>query len=689
MDEGYGTKAYDQSGNGNAGTASGSPVWADGKLGKSLDFNGTSDYLSIANEANFDFERTNTFTLSAWIYRKTSNTEDAILGKTENNTTWRGYALYLQPNGGCNGAGNNCVELDITSAGGNVISVESPLNSVPNNSWTHIVATYNGSSGASGVTLYINGTAQTPTVLENSLTSSILNNNNFTLGTDLAGETADYFNGLIDEVRVYNRALTAGEVTRLYNLTKPKIKAASDTGLVGYWSFEEGMGTKAGDMSGRGNHGIFGVGLGEDPPSWTTGKRGGALQFTASQFDQNNPWIDLGTNFNVSLPFTISAWINPVDSYSYPTIISKRDSFVSNNMRFSLQLDSDGGSEGQVRFQGNTTSERLFDYVPALNAWTQITVIAQAGSTNLYVNGVFQQSLSGVTLGTDTTARAGIGRNGETTTNNDAFHGKIDEVRIYNRALSATEVANLYNASKKIMKVNAPQNTKLTDGLVGMWTFNGQDVSGSIALDRSGQGNNGTIVGATLDSGKVGQAMSFDGSDDYVSANASASLNNLSQKTLSAWIYPRSAGEGDEGKIAGKNQGGVNGWEWYLCSNNSGGGCPSITNTIVFQENRTVNRGGWRLGANSITMNTWQHVAITYDNTSTTSDPIFYFNGTATATTEIWVPSGNPSDDSAINLGIGSRTNGSLAFNGTLDEVRLYSRALSADEVKRLYNMGR
>src|SRR5690606_20679208 len=102
-------------------------------------------------------------------------------------------------------------------------------------------------------------------------------------------------------------------------------------------------------------------------------------------------------------------------------------------------------------------------------------------------------------------------------------NGVIDEPRIYNRALSADEVKNLYDLGTP-QTVNASQNSSMTSGLVGEWSFNGADISGTTAYDRSGSGNNGTLTnGPTPTFGKVGQALSFDGTDDYISVADPAS----------------------------------------------------------------------------------------------------------------------------------------------------------------------
>src|SRR3989338_1067169 len=99
-------------------------------------------------------------------------------------------------------------------------------------------------------------------------------------------------------------------------------------------------------------------------------------------------------------------------------------------------------------------------------------------------------------------------------------------------------------------------------GLVGYWSFN--EGTGSYAGDSSGNRNQGTLTnGPTWVDGKRGKALNFDGVNDYVIAS-STSLNNLPAMTVSAWMFPRSSGEGTVGNIVTKSQGaGVNGWRIY------------------------------------------------------------------------------------------------------------------------------
>lgn len=90
---------------------------------------------------------------------------------------------------------------------------------------------------------------------------------------------------------------------------------------------------------------------------------------------------------------------------------------------------------------------------------------------------------------------------------------------------------------------------------------------------------------------------------------------------------------------------------------------------------------------NSIILNQWQHVVITHDS-STTNAPIFYINGVY-VTTSGWSASGTVKSDALALMCIGNGINGDRAFDGLIDDVRVYNRALSAGEITALYNLGR
>jgi hypothetical protein len=236
----------------------------------------------------------------------------------------------------------------------------------------------------------------------------------------------------------------------------------------------------------------------------------------------------------------------------------------------------------------------------------------------------------------------------------------------------------------------ATSNGSLSQGLVGWWTFDGKDVVGVTAYDRSGQGNNGALAGSpTRTIGKIGQALQFTAASDLVSIGSPASLDNIDNKTISAWIYPRGGPAGGESAIiADKRQGGATGWYFALCNpSGDASNCGGAANALFYAHDLTTD-GNWTSPANSITLNTWQHVLVTYASSTAAVVPIFYINGVRQTTTETFTPAGTPEDDSSVSLSFGS-ANTALQFNGVIDDIRIYNRILSADEIKRLYLMGR
>ena len=241
--------------------------------------------------------------------------------------------------------------------------------------------------------------------------------------------------------------------------------------------------------------------------------------------------------------------------------------------------------------------------------------------------------------------------------------------------------------------IQRPNYTGLNAGLVGFWSFDGKDMSGDLSLDRSGQGNNGTLTNGPLRvKGKLGQALNFGGSNDYVNIGAPSSLDNIVTKTISAWIYPRSVGESNAGRIMDKNQGGIAGWYFATCSDPDGGSrCSAAgsSNALLYEHNfASGSVGAWVTGNNTLTLNAWNHVVVTYSRSSTANNPVFYINGVVRSGTSVGNQTGTAPSDTGLENTIGNRTDTAATFNGLIDDVRIYNRVLTADEIKRLYMIG-
>jgi len=141
-----------------------------------------------------------------------------------------------------------------------------------------------------------------------------------------------------------------------------------------------------------------------------------------------------------TLPFTLEAWIRPTSRAGWRAIFSKRAAFSAAGMRLDLGLRPTVGSVYAITYR----SMLYFSYVPALNAWTHVAIVADASGTKLYINGTLQQTLGALLLGTDSTAPVAIGSTGD---NHDPFEGTIDDLRLYDRALTQGEIQSDMNTS--------------------------------------------------------------------------------------------------------------------------------------------------------------------------------------------------------------------------------------------------
>ena len=213
-----------------------------GKIGQGLSFDGGDDYVSIANETNFDFERTNSFSISAWVNPSVLR-DQKVISKLNALSNYEGWEIQM-----LSAAGTFRLWF-ISVCCANALGLTSNT-AIPINQWSHITMTYNGSSAASGVAFYINGIKDTLTINTDALTTSILNNVAPTIGSRT--DQTDYWQGLIDDVRVYNRALTAAEVRQVYYGIP-----TTQYGLVGHWQLLGTSNNFAPDISGKKNHGTL------------------------------------------------------------------------------------------------------------------------------------------------------------------------------------------------------------------------------------------------------------------------------------------------------------------------------------------------------------------------------------------------------------------------------------------------
>ena len=221
---------------------------------------------------------------------------------------------------------------------------------------------------------------------------------------------------------------------------------------------------------------------------------------------------------------------------------------------------------------------------------------------------------------------------------------------------------------------------------VGMWNLDENPASHGVAIsDLSGWGNNGTLYtndGSTNKSvpGVVNNALSFDGVDDYVDCGNDASLNITQEISIEAWFYPTFLPSPHE-FIIGKGTFNSN-LPWFLTVRQNEVSFMIFKNFPYVAGNYSSVDTSW-----TPKVNEWHHVVATYIYiTDGTSQLRIYIDGVLKGSNNIAVGPMASSPSSSIN--IGRDGSGNYRWNGLIDEVRIYNRALSTAEIQKHYAEG-
>ncbi len=444
----------------------------------------------------------------------------------------------------------------------------------------------------------------------------------------------------------------------------------NNLGLVGYWPMDSLDGTNAADRSGNGNTGTT-----VNSPSLVKGKISQALSFNGT-----NQYVSAANSSSLNPnAVTVSGWAKANSFGGYTTFLNKQSGGV-----YQLEFTNNsaqawvGTSGGHVACVSSISS--------ASGTWYFYTLTYDSVSgLSLYINGVVGCSGASAGVLANNTGTLTIG--GDTANGGRWFDGSIDDVRIYNRALSASEVMALYQNTLGVSRVSASPTNLVPNGLVGYWTFDGANTNSTAntTADVSGNGNTGTLVNMSTTTspvmGRFGQAMSFNGTNQNVSIPYS-SLLKPSDITLSAWFYfPSGNATGPTQTIMGSWFSGTWGWELNL-----GGSSSDLMGALKIHITSDGDGVSTSNGSHVFSTGTWQLITATYD--SATGVEKVYANGTLAVTRTITAAS-LLKNTAPLEIGA-TYDNGAVKrfFAGSIDEVRMYNRALSASEVKTLYNAG-
>jgi PKD repeat protein len=416
FDEGSGTAAADSSGKGNSGVVSGA-TWTTGHSGGALAFDGSSDWVTVADSASLDL--TSGMTLEAWV-------RPSALG-----ASWRSV-LFKEQGGGmvyslyANDGSQPRTQVNI---GGEKNAVGT--SGLPVNAWTHLAGTYDGTT----LRLYVNGTLVTSTTVGGSIPTS-------TGPLRIGGDSIwpEWFAGSIDDVRVYNRPLSASEIQT--DMATPVGGSASSpppppppppppTGLVAQYTFDAGSGTTVADGSGNANTGTV------DGATWTTsGHSGAALTFDGSGSSVSIPD---SSSLTLSSGMTLEAWVRPTAlGESWRTVLFKEK---TDGTVYSLYANDGSLPRTQVNIGGEKNA--IGTGTLPLDTWTHLAGTYDGTTLRLYVNGAL---VSSTTVGGAIPSSTGPLRIGGNSIWPEWFAGTIDSVRVYNRALSQSQIQADMNA---------------------------------------------------------------------------------------------------------------------------------------------------------------------------------------------------------------------------------------------------
>ncbi len=750
--------ANDESGNGNHGTVNGATLTADrnGNANSAYGFQANNQHILIGenlnNGAEIGFPNTS-WSVNAWFLNDGTNQliifsdYNSFAGNTNNGENDLIFSFLNQYNENiAYGSMRHFPSGDYGCQG----------NSIEINNWKMYSCIY--SQGT--ISMYINGTLLCSTLYNNDL--NYRESPVYRIGASMWNGNYAQSYGYLDDIAIYNRALTQEEITALYNGTTA-ISGCTNTaacnynaaatqddgsctypaqtylncagtcindadndgtcdeletptlpsylpsnGLVGYWPFNG----NANDESGNGNHGtVNGATL--------TADRNGNTN-SAYSFDGVNDNIIIASDeiLNVGTSdFSISIFFRS-ENLTNACLIGKRSYSLGNGYSIFLQNNA---LYGQLIDENSASQSPGCNFNTTENQWHHYVVTFDRDNNQLaYMDGIFCDYVGILDESGNIVNETDLFIGFFQPPGNDCwtgcyfFNGQLDDIAIYNRALTQEEITALYNGTTAISGctnstacnynasatqddgsctypaqtylncagtcINDADNDGVCDeletptlpsyipsnGLVGYWPFNGN------ANDESGNGNHGTVNGTTLSADRNGSANSaynFAGNPNSISVNQSNHPTGNVEISYSIWLNPSLLSTVDASAII------------CIGSISVGNGTSAIfcrSNNIYYTQ------GGNDVAFNySLNINEWSHIAVT----KTFSNQVKLFVNGVFISDQFTNP-GQNIPTSKISFGFNGDDNHIQGeyFNGQLDDIAIYNRALTQEEITALYN---
>ncbi len=605
--------ATDITGHGHTATLEGETEWTRGRYGGALGFEKEGDCASVADSP--ELRLTEEFSIEAWVRPQGGIFEDPVVVRESG-----GYGIFGL---GIGSTEEGYAEAFIGEGGEAETAVGGP--EIGPDEWVHLAATYDGAR----IRLYVDGELAATQEASHPWDEA----GALKIGCDAADGP---FWGRIDEVRVYDWTLNAGEIAS--DMETP-LQTPKQTPVAKY-SFDEKNEETATDLTGDGHTATV------EGAKWTEhGRYGGAYEFDAEEEDVLKIPASKELDFNEE--FTLEAWVRPSGG---------------ENKEAPLIDKQEGTGLGYFLYEGGTVSDRPVgavaegqehihadDPLPA-HAWSHVALTFTGNRTYLYVDGELVDNGGAEPV---VTSEGELEIGGSTDTG-EYFDGKIDEVRIYNRGLSAAEVGADKEASILTFK----------RGPVAAYSFD--EGEGTTVEDVTGDGHTATIEGAEWKPGKYGGGLRFNGTSSCVSIGDATDLRFGEEFTLESWVRPE--GELTDDPVIFKEGSGFLNYGLGIGRVTSGMAEGSIGVSASPNHKEVV-------GAEALEANLWSHLAVTFDGATLR----LYVDGELVDTEAVEGPSSGR--EGALKIGCDGQYG--EHFRGRVDELRLYNRALDAREVQK------
>ncbi|WP_241558809.1 LamG domain-containing protein [Halobacteriovorax sp. HLS] len=547
---------------------------------------------------------------------------------------------------------------------------------------------------------------------EQSCSASISNKgDNFVIGSNQSGFSS--LDGKTDEVALWNRGLSEAEVRKLYENQAQNFSELMSTwtpkfsNLIGYWK----MNGNWLDSSLNGNHATP-----SGSPLFSTAQK---LGTHSSIFDGINDTATANASSTYlassNQPLSLMAWIKPT-SIGTGNVVNRvinlhRDTTAGTTVALAL------GSNNRIQYYNHAdTSATSFDSLAILNKWQHIALVYNGTCFQPYLNGVKDGVCSTKSLSAGGSYELTIGSyNGSS----NQYAGELDDVAVFNTNLDEAEINLIYNRQKQksaahydspIIDLGADTNipfletitplpfmkeivgpvsenstsysslvADLSTGLVGNWHFNetsfGTAPGATDFADSSSYGNHGVGVNTPVLSTNsvLGGAVELQDTDmDTINFGSSASLDFASDFTISTWVYLESYPTAAQDYLISKGNYSSAGWAVGIIGTTSS--CAGLDGAIYFSDGD----GGFHACTNTaIPLNKWSHILVRYESGTVN----IYLNGVLVGQES----SITVQFDSSYDVILGKRSPNDYHYNGLVDELAIWNRALSNSEVLHLY----